>query len=280
MRYAGICVIAALMFSCLVSAATETDSKKLTDEEIIRTLRTYVEESQGRNWFHRGTMLERHGVDLKSFADALLADVSYLDYWQDALFFKQFHFRAEPAQLIREMLSFLQRRESFYAKPIREAKISTLLIIDATLYDPNGFENEEVKRIMLDEVAPLILNENLTDYPAWMKRLDVPPDQSLKFENRRDMTPEKQEEAYKQPELVRQAQSAAEHSLGIIVKLYALTHSPEFKEAIDAAKTSKSAIVRRRAEDFEKYGVIWPASGPHILPWKKWREKVPPKQNH
>jgi len=264
---AAILVFLGLMVS---TGFAEESTPGMADEQLLKNLQMYVEKSQGLNWFQRGRMLERNSINMELFSEGLLGNNAYMDYWSDALRMYLYRFRGDPRKVIDKMMQFLERDEPIYTTPIREAKIHALLIIDLFLDDPKAREQEEVKAILLNRVAPFIVDNGLTDYKVWMKRLNVKPTGSLEREKRPGMTTEEQERAKEEYKPVQQAQSAAKIALSIVGNLYLLTDSMQFRAVVEAATASESRTVRRRAETLlrDDYRQAWEGGGlQYLLPW-------------
>ncbi len=146
--------------------------------DIQENLRIYVETMTPElwQWPDRVIMMEKKGININKFSYAILNDLEYSEYWNDALFLNAgnyyLHKKNEYNQLFFEMCDFLQREERVTSYPVLNAKVSALNIIKSLL-GPKSFDDSKYKSKVLDTLSIIFKDGNPVVPTYWINKFNL-----------------------------------------------------------------------------------------------------------
>jgi hypothetical protein len=173
-----------LLFSCSLNIAFGDVSKSNTNE----ILKYYVENTfEDSGYISKVQLLERNGIDTNNFSRDILSASVYSEYWNDALFMRNYIYREQPHVIADELQQFFLRDETIFSDKVIMSKIQCLSLFNSILiryiYNPNIFGGKPVESI-LKEFAHAIIEEDLINVDVVNQKFGVTPTSSDRIKSR------------------------------------------------------------------------------------------------
>lgn len=160
----------AILLSC-----TMMNHASAQDAELVETLQFFLDLSERTH---------AHGIDLSnemnkqgknpiSFANALLEDVRFSEYWFDALYLlASAQHKNDPVDLADRLISFFEKKEDINTYQVIKSKGTSINILKQ-LVGPNFMKNESLNKRILSFAESFFKNNNPTDPKYWYDRFDL-----------------------------------------------------------------------------------------------------------
>ncbi|MEW6234424.1 MAG: hypothetical protein AB1656_03465 [Candidatus Omnitrophota bacterium] len=243
MNYIHVILLNSII-SILFSYAAYPQETQIAKSQVAGWLNRYLDESEGiinQEFYNRSRLLEKKGIDPVAFAEGLLKDVEFSDFWSDAvLLYSAKKVDEDPADLIDPFVSFMERKEKSYSKKIIEAKSGCLNTI-LHLVGPNFFKNETLKQKILTFAERFFAESNPIDVNQWYQYFGV---SDLAAQPIQSLNPDQQM-------LIAYVQSHTHLCVQFAGFLYFATGDNKYSNIVQMAKKSECASLQGTIKHLE-----------------------------
>ena len=173
--------------------------------------------------------LQSRGLNLETFSREILSDISYIDYWSDAMWFLAVHFKNDPEKLFMEMFQFFERNAPINNKSSRRAKLNSFIII-MKIANPENYKNEQFKELIHQYLIPFYRSNKPYRQEYWVNL----------FTSTKSIS----NDVDKDELLNGYIGTATANGIQLAAQLYYITNNPYFKDCILEVQNIESFLPR------------------------------------
>ncbi|MEW6234425.1 MAG: hypothetical protein AB1656_03470 [Candidatus Omnitrophota bacterium] len=259
-----------LFTSLFVAIAVYPQETQISKSQVAGWLNRYLDENEGiatQEFYYRSRLLEKKGIDPVAFAEGMLKDIEFSDFWDDAVWlYAAKKVDEAPETLIDPLVAFMERKEKYYPLEIIRAKSECLNIIKQ-LIGPNFLKNEALKQKIFTFADRFFTESDPIDINQWYHYFGV---SDLAAQPIQSLNPDQQM-------LIAWVQSHASMGVKFAGYLYYATGDEKYEKILQAAKKSECPSVSRTAIFLETDSCLesWKSGEYEIFAMNRNRPKTP-----